>query len=84
MSGTHESQAVPGSLAEAPAKQSYRSFKYGSQHLSFQWETLTGGFRKKYAKFRIKFELGIKESEELVREEMRIEELSKRIQAQNE
>ncbi|BCR91672.1 uncharacterized protein ACHE_70515S [Aspergillus chevalieri] len=66
MSGIHESQPVPGSLVEAPAKQSYRSFK------------------KKYAKLKIKFELGIKESEELVREEMRIEELSKRIQAQND
>lgn len=40
--------------------------------------------RKKYAKLKIKFELGIKESDELVREELRIEELSRRIQAQNE
>lgn len=41
-------------------------------------------YRKKFAKLKIKFELGMRESEELIREELRIEDLSKRIQAQNE
>ena len=33
---------------------------------------------------KIRFELGMRESEDLIREELRIEDLSKRIQAQNE
>lgn len=33
---------------------------------------------------KLKFELGIRENERLVREELRIEDLSKRIQEQNE
>jgi hypothetical protein len=41
-------------------------------------------FKKKYAKLKVKFELGMKESESLIREELRIEDLSKRIQEQNE
>lgn len=40
--------------------------------------------RKKYAKMKVKFELGIRENETLIREELRIEDLSKRIQEQNE
>lgn len=41
-------------------------------------------FRKKYAKMKVRFEMGMRESEDLIREELRIEDLSKRIQAQNE
>lgn len=33
---------------------------------------------------KVKFELGIRENESLIREELRIEDLSKRIQEQNE
>lgn len=33
---------------------------------------------------KVKFELGTRESENLIREELRIEDLSKRIQEQNE
>lgn len=33
---------------------------------------------------KVKFELGTRESETLIREELRIEDLSKRIQEQNE
>lgn len=40
--------------------------------------------RKKYAKLKVKFDAGIRENETLVREELRIEDLSKRIQEQNE
>ncbi|CAG8274435.1 unnamed protein product [Penicillium salamii] len=40
--------------------------------------------RKKYAKLKVKFELGTRESEKLIREELRIEDLSKRIQEQND
>lgn len=40
--------------------------------------------RKKYAKLKVKFELGTRENEKLIREELRIEDLSKRIQEQNE
>lgn len=43
-----------------------------------------GDYRKKYAKTKQKFELGIRENENLIREELRIEDLSKRIQEQNE
>ncbi|KAJ5219828.1 hypothetical protein N7468_009032, partial [Penicillium chermesinum] len=39
---------------------------------------------KKYAKMKLKFELGIRENERLIREELRIEDLSKRIQEQND
>ncbi|CAG7915664.1 unnamed protein product [Penicillium olsonii] len=41
-------------------------------------------FKKKYAKLKVKFELGTRESEKLIREELRIEDLSKRIQEQND
>ncbi|KAJ5772086.1 hypothetical protein N7520_002615 [Penicillium odoratum] len=41
-------------------------------------------FKKKYAKTKQKFELGIRENENLIREELRIEDLSKRIQEQND
>ncbi|KAJ5572789.1 hypothetical protein N7450_009773 [Penicillium hetheringtonii] len=41
-------------------------------------------FKKKYAKMKIKFELGNRENENLIREELRIEDLSKRIQEQND
>lgn len=40
--------------------------------------------RRKYAKMRIKFALGMKESENHIREDLRIEDISKRIQEQNE
>jgi hypothetical protein len=40
--------------------------------------------RKKFAKLKIKFELGMREHEALLREELRIQDLSKRIQEQNE
>lgn len=40
--------------------------------------------RKKFAKLKVKFELGMRESESLIREELRIQDLSKRIQEQNE
>ncbi|KAJ5780921.1 hypothetical protein N7457_006081 [Penicillium paradoxum] len=41
-------------------------------------------FKKKYAKLKVKFELGTRENESLIREELRIEDLSKRIQEQND
>ncbi|KAI9376483.1 IEC3 subunit of the Ino80 complex, chromatin re-modelling-domain-containing protein [Aspergillus egyptiacus] len=41
-------------------------------------------FKKKFAKLKIQFELRIKESESLIREQLRIEDLSKRIQEQND
>lgn len=40
--------------------------------------------RKKFAKLKIKFELSMREHEALLREEQRIQDLSKRIQEQNE
>ncbi|KAJ5594508.1 uncharacterized protein N7459_000716 [Penicillium hispanicum] len=41
-------------------------------------------FKKKYAKLKVKFELAIRENDHLIREELRIEDLSKRIQEQND
>ncbi|KAJ5555520.1 hypothetical protein N7461_003990 [Penicillium sp. DV-2018c] len=41
-------------------------------------------FKKKYAKLKVKFEYGTRENENLIREELRIEDLSKRIREQNE
>ncbi|CAI7609104.1 hypothetical protein N7533_000548 [Penicillium manginii] len=41
-------------------------------------------FKKKYAKMKVKFDHGIRENENLIREELRIEDLSKRIQEQND
>ncbi|PWY79362.1 hypothetical protein BO94DRAFT_558560 [Aspergillus sclerotioniger CBS 115572] len=41
-------------------------------------------FKKKFAKLKVKFELQMRESESLIREGLRIEDLSKRIQAQND
>ncbi|KAL6235115.1 hypothetical protein BDW75DRAFT_230619 [Aspergillus navahoensis] len=63
-----ENRSVAESLpdADAPTKQSHRSFK------------------KKFAKLKIQFELKMKESESLIREQLRIEDLSKRIQEQND
>lgn len=40
--------------------------------------------RKKFAKLKIQFELRMQESSSLTREELRIQDLSKRIQEQNE
>ncbi|RDW87164.1 uncharacterized protein DSM5745_03806 [Aspergillus mulundensis] len=63
-----ETRSLAESLpdADAPTKQSHRSFK------------------KKFAKLKIQFELRMKESESLIREQLRIEDLSKRIQEQND
>ncbi|RAL06353.1 exosome non-catalytic core subunit RRP4 [Aspergillus ibericus CBS 121593] len=41
-------------------------------------------FKKKFAKLKVKFELQMRESESLIREGLRIEDLSKRIQEQND
>ncbi|KAA8645485.1 hypothetical protein EYZ11_011830 [Aspergillus tanneri] len=41
-------------------------------------------FKKKFAKLKVNFELRMKESEALVREELRIQDLSNRIQEQND
>ncbi|PYH90557.1 hypothetical protein BO71DRAFT_361212 [Aspergillus ellipticus CBS 707.79] len=41
-------------------------------------------FKKKFAKLKVKFELQMRESESLVREGLRIEDISKRIQEQND
>lgn len=41
-------------------------------------------YRKKYAKLKVKFELGMRQSDALIHETLRIEDLSKRIQEQNE
>ncbi|KAL4924685.1 IEC3 subunit of the Ino80 complex, chromatin re-modelling-domain-containing protein [Aspergillus undulatus] len=41
-------------------------------------------FKKKFAKLKIQFELRMKESESLIQEQLRIEDLSKRIQEQND
>ncbi|KAL2836778.1 IEC3 subunit of the Ino80 complex, chromatin re-modelling-domain-containing protein [Aspergillus pseudoustus] len=63
---TDEARSVSLPDAEAPTKQSYRSYK------------------KKFAKLKVQFELRMKESESLIREQLRIEDLSKRIQEQND
>ncbi|CAL5866585.1 uncharacterized protein PFLUO_LOCUS794 [Penicillium psychrofluorescens] len=41
-------------------------------------------FKKKYAKLKVKFDAATRESETLIREELRIEDLSKRIREQND
>ncbi|KAL2862953.1 exosome non-catalytic core subunit RRP4 [Aspergillus lucknowensis] len=41
-------------------------------------------YKRKFAKLKIQFELRMKESETLIREQLRIEDLSKRIQEQND
>lgn len=84
-----ETQSVVESLPDAPpVKQSYRSFKYASPVKSLNSFKTDGCFffscRKKFAKMKLKFELEMKESEALIREQLRIEDLSKRIQEQNE
>lgn len=45
---------------------------------------LTSWSRKKYAKQKINFELAMRDSNSLFREEMRILDLSKRLREQNE
>ncbi|OJJ00951.1 hypothetical protein ASPVEDRAFT_51990 [Aspergillus versicolor CBS 583.65] len=63
-----ETRSLAESLpdADAPTKQSHRSFK------------------KKFAKLKIQFERKMKDSETLIHEQLRIEDLSKRIQEQND
>lgn len=74
---------LPDAPAATPAKQSVRSFKYNA--LKDDGEDLANRpSRKKYAKMKVKYELGTRESDNLIREELRIEDLSKRIQEQNE
>lgn len=41
-------------------------------------------YRKKFAKLKVKFELEMRESEALVREQLRIEDVSKKLQETNE
>ncbi|KAE8350959.1 IEC3 subunit of the Ino80 complex, chromatin re-modelling-domain-containing protein [Aspergillus coremiiformis] len=65
-----EAQSVAESLPDAPAGVRTRQ-SYRS-------------FKKKFAKLKVKFELGMRESESLIREELRIQDLSKRIQEQND
>lgn len=65
-----ESQSMNGSLPDAPAPApTKQSYK---------------SFKKKYAKLKISFEKAMRESEALIREELRIQDLSKRIQEQND
>lgn len=83
--GIDGSQPVMGSLPDAPAKQPVRSYKWVTYTCCQREKLIIWSFhRKKFAKLKIKFELGMRESEELIREELRIGDLSKRIQAQNE
>ncbi|KAL1966009.1 hypothetical protein VTN77DRAFT_4949 [Rasamsonia byssochlamydoides] len=65
-----ESQSVNESLPDAPAAAPAKQ-SYRS-------------FKKKFAKLKIKFELAMREHEALLREELRIQDLSKRIQEQND
>ncbi|KAB8269614.1 IEC3 subunit of the Ino80 complex, chromatin re-modelling-domain-containing protein [Aspergillus minisclerotigenes] len=65
-----EAQSVAESLPDAPAGAPTKQ-SYRS-------------FKKKFAKLKVKFELGMRESESLIREELRIQDLSKRIQEQND
>lgn len=67
-------------LPPLPRSRTVHSSKLGAQ---CQWTGLMH-CRRKYAKMRIKFALGMKESENLIREDLRIEDISKRIQEQNE
>ncbi|KAL2009208.1 hypothetical protein VTN00DRAFT_7402 [Thermoascus crustaceus] len=65
-----ESQSMNGSLPDAPAAApAKQSYK---------------SFKKKYAKMKISFEKAMRDSEALIREELRIQDLSKRIQEQND
>ncbi|KAJ5613504.1 hypothetical protein N7528_007158 [Penicillium herquei] len=66
---TKDSGPVSETLPDAPAPPAKQSVK---------------SFKKKYAKLKLKFELALRESESLIREELRIEDLSKRIQEQND
>ncbi|KAF7590796.1 hypothetical protein BBP40_002364 [Aspergillus hancockii] len=65
-----DSQSVIESLPDAPAGAPTKQ-SYRS-------------FKKKFAKLKVKFELGMRDSESLILEELRIQDLSKRIQEQNE
>ncbi|KAE8145065.1 IEC3 subunit of the Ino80 complex, chromatin re-modelling-domain-containing protein [Aspergillus avenaceus] len=65
-----EVQSMAESLPDAPASAPTRQ-TYRS-------------FKKKFAKLKVRFELGMRESESLIREELRIQDLSKRIQEQND
>ncbi|GAB1211132.1 hypothetical protein ATERTT37_000244 [Aspergillus terreus] len=65
-----DSRSVAESLPDAPDRApTKRSYR---------------SFKKKFAKLKIQFELRMKESESLIREELRIQDLSKRIQEQND
>jgi IEC3 subunit of the Ino80 complex, chromatin re-modelling len=44
-----------------------------------------GGFRrKKFAKLKVKFELEMRESEALIKEQLQLEDISRRVQETNE
>jgi len=84
-----DSRSVAESLPDAPldaapAKQSVKSFKCDLPSKSYKGASLMPGCRKKYAKLKVKFDAATRESETLIREELRIEDLSKRIREQNE
>ena len=52
----------------------------GSQEIQLTRYT----YRKKFAKLKVQFEVRMRDSEALIREELRIQDISKRIQEQNE
>lgn len=83
-----ESFTMHESIAGEPAPadpRKYKSFKSDSPHLGMIANNiLTGSIRKKFAKLKIKFELAMKDGNELTKEELRIQALSKRLKEQNE
>ncbi|KAK2850641.1 hypothetical protein FQN49_005464 [Arthroderma sp. PD_2] len=64
-----ETQSMPDVDARSPSPVANRPFK---------------SFKRKYGKQKIKFELAMKDGNALVREEMRIQDLSKRLREQND
>ncbi|PKY07726.1 hypothetical protein P168DRAFT_294008 [Aspergillus campestris IBT 28561] len=64
-----EAHSVAESLPDAPAAPTKASAR---------------SFKKKFAKLKVQFEVRMRDSEALIREELRIQDISKRIQEQND
>ncbi|EED14108.1 conserved hypothetical protein [Talaromyces stipitatus ATCC 10500] len=69
MPSDQDTHSSPGALPDAPASTTKQPCH---------------SFKKKFAKLKVKFELEMRESEALVREQLRIEDVSKKLQETND
>lgn len=79
---THD--ALASGATEPPSKSTYRSFKYAIPLTALEPVLTPGWCRKKFHKMKLSFDDAMKESDKLFKEEQKIIDILRRLQAQNE